>query len=196
MVNGVTKKDAYPSPLIEECLDTLSGTEFMSILDMQFGYWQIEIYSEDHHKTAFLTRLGLYEFTHMPFGLCNAQGTFWGAVQLVIHGMTWREILTYLDDLSIIGTGFENHLQNFMKSFECLHQYKLKLKPHMCYLFQTEVPILGHLVNNKGVVVDPNRVKAILGWSVLKNRKDVESILCVVSYHQDHIKENVYIATC
>ena len=114
-INNVTRKDAYPLPLIEECLDVLSDTEYMSTLDMQFGYWQVEVHPEDHHKTAFLTKQGLFEFTCMPFSLCNAPATFQWAVQLVFWGMTWKEILTYLDDLNVIGNEFCDHLQNLRK---------------------------------------------------------------------------------
>ena len=172
-VNNVTKKDAYPLLLIEECLDALSGPEYMSTLGMQFGYWQIEVHPEDCHKTAFLTKQGLLEFTCMLFGLCNAPATFQRAVQLVFCGMKWKKILTNLDDLNVIGTGFQNHLQNLQKSFEHLHHYYLKLKPCKCVLFQTEVPFLGRLVSNKGIAVDPNKVQAVLAWPVPQNRKDV-----------------------
>ena len=134
----------------------------MSTLDMQFGYWQVEVHPKDHHKTAFLTKQGLFEFTCMSFGLCNAPATFQWAVQLGFWGMAWKEILTYLDDLNVLGNGFCDHLQNLRNSFEHLHRYQLKLKPCRCCLFQTEVPFLGQLVSNKGVAVDPNKIKAIL----------------------------------
>ena len=192
-INNVTRKDAYPLPLIKECLDALSDTEYMSTLDMQFGYWQVEVHLEDCHKTAFLTKQGLFEFTCMSFGLCNAPATFQWAVQLVFWGMTWKEILTYLDDLNVIGNGFHDHLQ---KSFECLHKYQLKLKPCRCCLFQTEVPFLGWLVSNKMVAVDPNKIKAILEWPVPKSRKGVETFLGFVNYHLDHIKEYAHISAC
>ena len=48
-INNVTRKDAYPLPLIKESLDALSDTEYMSTVDMQFGYWQVEVHHEDHH---------------------------------------------------------------------------------------------------------------------------------------------------
>ena len=109
-VNNASEKDTYPFPLIEECLDAPSGTKYMSTLDMQFGYWQMEVHPEDHHKTAFLTKQGLFEFICMPFRLCNAPATFQRAVLLVLHSMTWKEIHTYLDDLNVIGTGFQKSL--------------------------------------------------------------------------------------
>ena len=82
-LNKVTRKDAYPLPLIEECLDSLSGVKFMSTLDMNSGYYQFLVAAKDWHKTAFLTKLGLFEFCGMAMGLCNAPATFQRAMQLV-----------------------------------------------------------------------------------------------------------------
>ena len=55
-LNAVTEKDAYPLPKIEECLDTLSGATLFSMLDLQSGYWQVEMAPEDRDKTAFVTK--------------------------------------------------------------------------------------------------------------------------------------------
>ena len=132
----------------------------------------------------------------MPFSLCNSPAIFQWAVQLVFWGMTWKEILTYLDDLNVIGNGFCDHLQNLWKSFEHLHKYQLKLKPCKCCLFQAEVPFLGLLVSNKGLAVDPNKIKAILEWPVPKSRKNVGAFLGCVNYHWDHIKEYAHISAC
>ena len=120
----------------------------------------------DHAKTAFQTKDGLYEFLRMPFGLCNAPATFQRAIQLVFWGMTWREVLTYLDDINVLGRGFEDHLQNLRKTFEHLQENNLKLKPRKCKFFQTEVPFLGKLATQAGLAVDPKKVEAVMSWPV------------------------------
>ena len=56
--NAKTFKDALP--LIDECLDTLQGNVYYSIVDMAAGYFQIVISPADRHKTAFITKYGLY----------------------------------------------------------------------------------------------------------------------------------------
>lgn len=164
-------------------MDALEGTEFMSTLDMQSGYWQIAMAPEDKAKTAFLTRFGLFQFTRMPFGLSNAPATFQQAVQLVFQGMTLREVLTYLDDINVLGPDFDGHLTNLRKSFERLRQYNLKLKPRKCKFFQKEVPFLGRLATLKGIAVDPKKIEAIKAWPILTNKCEVMQFIGFGAYH-------------
>jgi hypothetical protein len=63
-------------PLIDECLDTLTGNMWFSKLDANSAFHQIRISPKDRQKTAFITKYGLFEFVRMGFGLCNAPATF------------------------------------------------------------------------------------------------------------------------
>ena len=117
-------------------------------------------------------------------------------MQLIFWGMTWKDILSYLDDLNVLGTSFEDHLANLRKSFECIRQYGLKLKPRKCCLFQTEVPFLGKLVSREGIAVDPKKTKAVMDWLIPKSWRDVETFLVFINYHQYYIKDFAEIASC
>ena len=75
-LNDVTTKDAYPLPRIDDSLDQLAGAKWFSCLDLNSGYWQVEVDNADREKTTFASRRGLYEFKVMPFGLCNVSATF------------------------------------------------------------------------------------------------------------------------
>ena len=108
----MTHKDAYPLPRIDDTLDTLSGSQWFSTLDLLSGYWQVKVAEEDQKKTPFATHDCLFEFKVMPFGLCNAPAMFQRLMDLVLEGIQWSQCLVYLDDIIVIGWTFDEHLQN------------------------------------------------------------------------------------
>lgn len=187
-LNSLTVKDAFPLPLIEDCMDTLAGTQFFSTLDLASGYYQIELDEVSQKKTAFITRYGLFEHTRMGFGLCNAPATFQRAMNLVLRGLTWKDVLAYIDDVMVLGKSFEEHLDNLRACLLRFRQNHLKLKPKKCVLFQTEVEFLGKTVSRDGVRVQPSKIEAITTWPTPKDRTDVQSFLGFANYHREHIR--------
>ena len=75
-LNAGTRKDHFPLPFVDQMLERVVGHEFYCFLDGYSGYNQIEIALEDHEKTTFTCPFGTFAFRKMPFGLCNAPGTF------------------------------------------------------------------------------------------------------------------------
>ena len=133
-LNKVTKKDVFPLPLIEECIDTLSGNVWFSKLDANSAYWQVKIDDEDKCKTAVITKYGFFQFAKMPFGLCNVPSTFTRVMNLVLRGLHWKTVLAFLDDILVLGKNFEDHLQNLEDVFRRFRSYGLKLKAK-CVIF-------------------------------------------------------------
>ena len=75
-LNSVTRKDAYPIPRIDACLDAMASAQWFSTFDLQSSYHQVKVNPSDMDKTAFICSRGMYRFKTMPLGLCNAGATF------------------------------------------------------------------------------------------------------------------------
>ncbi|XP_047943066.1 uncharacterized protein LOC125189884 [Salvia hispanica] len=75
-LNNATRKDHFPFPFIDQMLEQLAGRKYFCFLDGYSGYFQIDVDPEDQDKTTFTCPFGTYAYRRMPFGLCNAPGTF------------------------------------------------------------------------------------------------------------------------
>lgn len=65
-------------------MDSLAGAQWFSTLDLASEYWQVEVYTEDHCKTASETKRGLFKFQAMGFELTNAPSIFQRLMDLVL----------------------------------------------------------------------------------------------------------------
>lgn len=186
-LNSASIRDVYPLPLIEECIDCLADKNWYCALDMNSGYWQIPLDEQDKHKTAFLTKYGLFQFTRMPFGLTNAPATFQRVVNSVLSGLIWSAVIVYLDDINVVGQEFGDTLANLVEVLTRFRQYGLKLKPRKCELFTQEVKFLGRRVNPHGIHVTDDHIQAVLEWPIPTCCKELESFLGFVNYHRSFI---------
>jgi len=157
MLNKITIKNKYPLPRIDEMLDRLNGAKYFTKIDLASGYHQIRIKEEDISKTAFRTRYGHYEYTVMPFGLCNAPATFQRLMNDIFRPYLDDFVVIYLDDILIFSKNLKEHKQHVQKVMEILREHKLYAKRSKCAFAQTEVEFLGHIMSQEGIATDPRK---------------------------------------
>jgi len=187
-LNSVTKIDAYPIPRIDETLDALGGACcYFSILDATSGYHQIPVHKDDVQKTCFTTAVGNFEYSVMPFGLCNAPSTFQRAMAQVLTGLQFKCCLVYIDDVIVYSKSFAEHTQHLQAVLERFRQANIKLKPTKCQICKDEVKYLGHVISKDGVHVDKSSTDAVRKMKVPTTIPEVRSFLGSVGFYSRFI---------
>ena len=187
-LNSKTRKDAFPLPRIEESLDALSGARWFTTLDLTSGYNQVPVTEADKPKTAFCTPFGLFEWNRMPFGLCNAPGTFQRLMQRIFGDKQCESLLLYLDDIVVFSSTVEQHLERLRVVLDRLKNEGLKAKLSKCSFFQKEVHYLGHVISRDGVSTEPGKVEAVTNWPMPKTVSELRSFLGFASYYRRFVE--------
>ena len=110
----------------------------------------------------------------MPFGLKNARATYQRAMVALFHDMMHKEIEVYVDDMIAKSRTEEEHVRVLRKLFLRLRKFQLKLNPSKCTFGARFEKLLGFVVSEKGIEVDPDKVKAIQELPPPRTRKKSE----------------------
>ncbi|GJS87443.1 reverse transcriptase domain-containing protein [Tanacetum coccineum] len=115
-LNEATRKDHFPLPFMDQMLERLAGNEYYCFLDGFSGYFQIPIDPNDQEKTTFTCPYGTFAYRRMPFGLCNAPGTFQRCMMAIFHDMIEKTMEVFMDDFSEINETFPLETLNSVTS--------------------------------------------------------------------------------
>ena len=125
VLNCQTKKDIYPLPRIDDLLNKLSKAMCLSAIDLASGYHQVRLAPDACEKIAFVTRYGLFEYTVLPLGLCDAPTTFQCLMNSVMHGYIDNFVLVYLEAILVFSNTEDEHESHLCKVFNQLCKHKL-----------------------------------------------------------------------
>ena len=193
-LNVGTRKVHFPLPFMDQMLERVVGHEFYCFLDGYSGYNQIEIALEDQEKTTFTCPFGTFSFRKMPFGLCNAPGTFQRCMMGIFSDMIKLILEIFMDDFSVFGDSYEGCLENLRKELERCQEKNLVLIWEKCHFMVTQGIVLDHIVLKKGIEVDKAKVELISNLPTPKCVKETRSFLGHAGFYRRFIKDFSSIA--
>ncbi|GJR10245.1 reverse transcriptase domain-containing protein [Tanacetum coccineum] len=188
-LNDATHKDHFPLPFMDQMLERLAGNEYYCFLDGFSGYFQIPIDPKDQEKTTFTCPYGTFAYRRMPFGLCNAPGTFQRCMMAIFHDMIEETIEVFMDDFSIFGDSFSLCLSYLDKMLQRCEDTNLVLNWEKCHFMVKEGIILGHKISKSEIEVDRAKVDVIAKLPHRTTVKGVRSFLGHAGFYRRFIQD-------
>ncbi|GKD18795.1 reverse transcriptase domain-containing protein [Tanacetum coccineum] len=191
-LNNATRKDHFSLLFMDQMLERLAGNEYYSFLDGFSGYFQIPIDPQDQEKTTFTCPYGTFTYRRMPFGLCNAPGTFQRCMMAIFHDMIEETMEVFLDEFSVFGDFFSSCLSHLEKMLQRCEDTNLVLNWEKCHFMVKEGIVLGHKISKSEIEVDRAKVDVIAKLPPPTSVKGIRSFLGHASWGSPGATRCVY----
>nr|GEV18913.1 putative reverse transcriptase domain-containing protein [Tanacetum cinerariifolium] len=180
LVLFIKKKDGSFSM----CIDYHEQNKLM----VKNRYHQLRVREEDIPKTAFRTRYGHYEFQVMPFGLTNAPTVFTDLMNRMCKPYLDKFMIIFIDDILTYSKDKEEHEEHLKLILKLLKKEELYAKFSKCEFWISQVQFLGHVINSKGIHVDPAKIELIKDWVFPKSLTEIRQFLGLIGYYKRFIE--------
>ncbi|KAG9222581.1 hypothetical protein CCMSSC00406_0000541 [Pleurotus cornucopiae] len=185
--NANTVKMSTPMPNIEAILRRIAAHLFRSSMDGKDAYEQIRIVAEHVARSAMTTPDGTMVSLVMQQGDCNAPATYQALMNHIFAPYIGVFMDVYLDDIIIYSDTLEKHIQHVKTAIDVLTREKLYLSEKKLHFLEKELKVLGHIVDESGIRMDPHKVDAVVNWKTPTNRDLLRGFLGAVGYLADDV---------
>ena len=179
-LNEALKREHYRLPLLEDILPALSKAKYFTKVDLSSAFWHCKLDKPSSYLTTFSTPFGRYRWLRLPFGLKVSSEIFQKRIVQSIDDLPGT--LCIADDILIYGSTRMEHDLNVERFLQRCIRDGIKLKKEKVTFCTNQVTFHGHLLTNKGIKPDPEKVKAITDMPVPTNRKAVSRLNGMVNY--------------
>eukprot|EP00171_Calliarthron_tuberculosum_P023134 IDg23134t1 len=193
-LNAVTKRDSYPLPRMDDCLDSLGNAKVFPSLDANWGYWQTPMAPKAIPYTSFTCHKGLFEFVRMPFGLMNAPATFQRALDIILAGYKWQTCLVYLDDVIVFSRNYDEHLVHLDQVLTALKGAGVTLHLRKCEFFTDRIKYLGHIIRPGTLEVEEAATRCLKNVRQPTTPTELRSFLGLCNVYRRFVRSYTDIA--
>ena len=184
-LNSATKSQGYPLPRIKEIITRIGQHKprFFAKLDLTNGYHQMPLAKESQPCTAFTSNRGIFQWTRVPMGLKNAAAYFQKVMaEEVLAGLVQHICELYIDDCIIYADSEKELLKRIRTILQRCRDFNIIINPEKCVIGETEIEILGHVINQEGIKFSKERLALVADIPLPTTGTKLLSFLGVINY--------------
>ena len=182
--NKRIKRKPYPIPKIQDLLIRLEGFQHATSLDLNMGYYHIELCPDSKKLCTIVLPFGKFEYQRLPMGLCNSPDIFQEKMSQLMTDLEYVRV--YIDDLLVLTSGsFEDHLEKLHEVFERLERAGLKVNAKKSFFAREELEYLGFWITRNGIQPLDKKVEAMRKIAPPKTKKELRGFIGLVNYYRD-----------
>ena len=183
-LNKRIKRKPYPIPKIQDLLLKLEGFTYGTSLDLNMGYYHIELNADLRKLCTIVLPWGKYEYCRLPMGLCNSPDIFQEKINNTFSGLDY--VQAYIDDILCLSKGdWNDHLCKLEEIFKRLSAAGLKVNAKKSFFGVHELEYLGYWITRKGIQPVAKKIDAIHNIDTPKNRKQLRRFIGIINYYRD-----------
>ena len=180
--NANTVKNANCVPTVDEITKLATGKYFAKF-DLTNAFSQIRLDPKSQYLTAINTPWGCYEWKIMPQGLQNSPATWQSMINKHLADMIGTICFAYVDDVIVFGANtIQEHIERCEKVIERIGSAHLLINPLKSTLFAEKINMLGHIISEKGIEVNNDKVTQIVEWKTPVNKREVQRFMGLVNW--------------
>ena len=190
-LNRHLKIDEYPFPTCEDLLAQLSGTRFYTKLDFRTCFEQLEVEESSRSMLAINTHKGLYRYKRLPYGLASAPAICQRTMEELLRDLIpssgaekgIQRLLIFIDDLLLPSDTMNGLLELTERVLSKIESIGARLNRAKCEFGARNVKYLGHIISEKGLEPDPEKVKCVLTADPPRSKSELRSFLGLTNYY-------------
>ena len=186
-LNKVIKNNPFPFPSLLDSVHNLANMKFFTCLDMTKGYYQLGVAKKSRPYLAFSTHRGHFQFKRCSFGLKTAPAAFQKEIQRVLQKFSWKQVIIFLDDICIMTSTFEEHIELLNDVLKTLTEYGIKLNLEKCKFVKEKVDFLGHEVSSSGLKKSKKYIDSIKSLQKPVTVTELRQFLGIINFQRKFI---------
>ena len=161
-----------PIPKIQDMLLKLEGFQYATSLDLNMGYYHIELSPTAKQICTIILPWGKYKYQRLPVGLCNSPDIFQEKMSKLFAGLDY--VRAYIDDILVLTSGdWADHLEKLDAVLEKFRTAGIKVNANKTFFGYPKIEYLGYQITRQGIKPIPKKVQAMLNIEQPKNKREL-----------------------